>query len=55
MIVRNVRFPSETWDEVMEQADRLSMSPGAIIRESLDFFMEHFIRHMEAAGPRELV
>jgi hypothetical protein len=54
-VVRGIRFPTATWDEVMAQADRLSMSPGAIIRESVDFFLEKFVRFMEPAGAKELV
>jgi hypothetical protein len=54
-VVRGVRFPPEVWDEVMAQADRLEMSPGQIVRESVEFFMEKFIKFMEPAGPRELV
>jgi hypothetical protein len=42
-------------DELMAQADRLEMSPGQIVRESVDFFLEKFVRFMEAPGPRELV
>jgi hypothetical protein len=43
------------WKEVMEQSERLSMAPQEIIRESVSFFLEKFVRYMEPIGAKELV
>jgi hypothetical protein len=53
--VRGIRFSATAWSEVLREADRLEMSPGELVRESVDFYLSKFVRFMEPAGPRELV